>query len=97
MKNLTLITLMLAITSPLFAAETKVSKDDRQKMAEMHTKMAACLKSDKPMSECQKDMMSSCRQMMGKDGCPMMGHMKGMMKGGMMMDEDQSQAKSNKE
>ncbi len=72
-----------------FAVETKVTKEDRQKMAEIHTKMATCLKSDKPMSDCQSEMMKSCKDMMGKSGCPMMdgmGQMKGMMNGqGMMM------------
>lgn len=98
MKNFVLTTIMVIFAFQTFAAETKVSKADRQKMAEMHTKMAACLKSDKPMSECQKNMMSSCQKMMGKDGCPMMDHMHGMMKGGMMMDEDgQPQENSEKE
>lgn len=97
MKNLALVTIMLAFAGPIFAAETKVSKEDRQKMADMHSKMAACLKSDKPMSECQKDMMNSCRQMMGKDGCPMMGHMRGMNHGMMMDNDDQPQKKTDKE
>lgn len=72
--------LMLSATSS-FAADTKFTKEDRQKMADMHTKMAECLKSDKSMSDCQSEMMKSCKGMMGKEGCPMMGHMKGMMNG----------------
>lgn len=80
-----------------FAADT-ISKEDRQKMAAMHTKMAVCLESDKPMSDCQKEMMTSCKGMMGKTGCPMMGmgQMKGMMGGsGMMMNHDE-ETKPNK-
>jgi hypothetical protein len=51
------------------------TKEQRQKMAEMHEKMAACLKSDKPASDCHKEMMASCKEAMGKE-CPMM-HGKG--------------------
>ena len=80
------VAMMILAAGQLLAADAKVSKEDRQKMAEMHTKMAACLKSDKPMSDCQKDMMSNCKEMMGKGGCPMMGQMKGMMNGPGMMD-----------
>lgn len=75
---LTFATLIFAASS-LFAADAKMSKEDRQKMAEMHTKMATCLQSDKPMSDCQGEMMKACKGMMGKEGCPMMGHMKGGM------------------
>jgi hypothetical protein len=81
--TLALVSLVLAAGS-LFGADTKPTKEDRQKMAEMHSKMADCLKSDKPMGDCQSEMMKSCKSMMGKEGCPMMGQMKGMMKGGMM-------------
>ena len=83
----------------LFAADVKVSKEDRQKMAEMHSKMAACLQSDKQMSDCQGEMMKSCKDMMGKSGCPMMGkgQMKGMMGGpGMMMNNDEEKKPDNK-
>ncbi len=104
MKTQTIMTLAaLALTvSSSFAAETTtVSKDDRIKMATMHTKMAACLQSDKPMGDCQSEMMKSCKEMMGKSGCPMMGMgmgpMKGMMKGkGMMMMDREEEDKSDK-
>ncbi|MCM2280463.1 MAG: hypothetical protein NDI61_01300 [Bdellovibrionaceae bacterium] len=81
--TVTLVAVTLAASS-LIAADTKPSKEDRQKMAEMHTKMADCLKSDKPMGDCKNEMMKSCKSMMGKESCPMMDHTKGMMKGGMM-------------
>lgn len=79
-----------------FAVETKLSKEDRQKMAEMHTKMATCLESDKAMSDCQREMMKSCKDMMEKTGCPMMGmgHMKGMMMG---HEEENKSDKKDKE
>ncbi|MGE3759937.1 MAG: hypothetical protein AB7H97_19375 [Pseudobdellovibrionaceae bacterium] len=81
MKSAIVMALVLAtfwVTS-VFAAEPNVSKEDRQKMADMHTRMAECLKSDKPMRECHSEMMKGCRGMMGKEGCPMMGR-RGMMR-----------------
>ncbi|MGE4130335.1 MAG: hypothetical protein AB7F86_01785 [Bdellovibrionales bacterium] len=49
------------------------TKEERTKMAEMHTKMAACLGTDKPFADCHKEMADSC-PMKGGDGmCPMMG------------------------
>lgn len=62
-------------------------KEMRLKMAEAHEKMGACLKSEKPMSECKSEMMNSCDGHMGKEGCPMMHH-----KGG----HDHECAKHNK-
>lgn len=63
------------------------TKEQREKMAESHEKMAECLKSDKAFEDCRGEMMKSCEEHMGKDGCPMMGHghgkgkHHGMMKG----------------
>lgn len=49
------------------------SKEARAKMVTMHEQMAACLKSDKKISDCHQQMMNSCPMM--KDGkCPMMMH-----------------------
>lgn len=84
---ITFTTIMLAFSSSFAAnkADTKFTKEDRQKMADVHTKMAQCLNSDKPLSDCRKEMMDSC-QGMGKDGCPMMGmgHMMDSKKRAMM-------------
>jgi len=52
----------------------EMTKEQRQQMAEMHQKMADCLKSDKPLSECRSEMMKACHDKMGAEGCPMMGH-----------------------
>ncbi len=49
------------------------TKEQRQQMAELHENMATCLKSDRLVSECRKEMMQACKETMGKDGCPMMG------------------------
>lgn len=45
--------------------------DKLDKMAEMHKKMAECLRSDKTMSECHEQTIKECP--MAKEGhCPMM-------------------------
>lgn len=76
-KKLCLLAATLLFTSTSVFAnmemDKNMSKEDRAKMADMHSKMADCLKSDKPMSECKTEMMDSCKdmgnacQMMGKD------------------------------
>lgn len=75
-----------------FAAENPTVKKDspakmsaptpemREKMAVGHEAMATCLRSDKPIKECHKEMRKQCHDTMG-DNCPMMGKRgKGMMK-----------------
>lgn len=49
------------------------SKEMRERMASMHEKMAACLRSDRAFSECRQGMHQTCSNMMGQQGCPMMG------------------------
>jgi len=80
-KKILLLSATLVLTSTAFA-KTKAksvewTKEDRAKMAEMHTKMADCLKSDKDINECHKEMRDSCSEM--GVNCPMMGKDKGMM------------------
>lgn len=75
------VTILLAGTGTAVAAETPAaasppSKEMREKMAAIHEKMAACLRSDKAFSECQREMHQRCSETMGEQGCPMMG--KGM-------------------
>ena len=53
------------------------SKEIREKMAALHEQMAACLRSDRPLSECHSAMMKSCQEQLGSNGCPMtmgLGH-----------------------
>jgi hypothetical protein len=57
-------------TSPTHPAMTK---EQREKMATIHEQIAACLRSEKPISECHKEAMKSCQDMVGKEGCSMMG------------------------
>lgn len=49
------------------------SKETRQKMAAAHDAMAACLRSDKSIADCRDEMQTTCRQLHGEHGCPMMG------------------------
>jgi hypothetical protein len=60
-------------------ASSPPSKEQREKMAQAHEKMAACLRSDRVVMECRQEMMQTCQSMMGDQGCGM-----GMMGGGMM-------------
>ena len=62
----------------------QMTREQRNKMADAHEKMAACLRSTKPLSECHQEMMQACKANLGAE-CPMM-HMHGMhgMHGGQM-------------
>ena len=55
------------------AAASKPSTETRERMAVLHEKMAACLRSDKEFSVCRDEMLKNCQQAMGDQGCPMMG------------------------
>jgi hypothetical protein len=61
------------------SAQTKkppeLTTEQRKKMADQHEKMATCLRSKRPLSECRQEMMKGCQDVMGKEGCPMMGKM----------------------
>ncbi len=49
------------------------SKEQREQMAVLHERMAACLRSDKSVTECRSDMMRGCQQTLGASGCRWMG------------------------
>jgi hypothetical protein len=75
--------MLLLVGAAATAADTlppehpALSKETREKMATLHEQMAACLRSDRPLSECHSAMMKSCQEQLGSDGCPMimgMGH-----------------------
>jgi hypothetical protein len=65
-------TLALAANPPPNASPT-VTKETREKMATVHEQMAACLRSDKSMSDCHTEMKKSCQEVFGDQGCPMTG------------------------
>ena len=50
----------------------KMTREERNKMANAHKKMADCLLSERPMKECHTEMESACHEAMGSN-CPM-GH-----------------------
>ena len=49
------------------------SKEMREKLATVHERTAACLRSDKSYSQCRSEMMKSCREILGGQGCPSLG------------------------
>lgn len=84
------IALALISAAPAFAADpppaapTSPSPELRAQMAAVHQKMAECLRSERPIADCQAEMASSCQAMTGAGGCPMMGPMGAGMGPGMM-------------
>src|SRR6185312_13350181 len=83
--------LLLALSSAAFAADAPAApatptKEMRERMATLHEQMAACLRSDKHVSECRTEMLKHCQSMMGNQGCTRMMGGAGMMGmgGGMM-------------
>ena len=84
-------TALAAEKSKTQSKDAQVTAEQRKNMASAHESMASCLRSDKTMEGCRKDMMQSCGDMMGKSGCLMMGHtgkMHGAMGKGMMSDQE---------
>ena len=83
--------LLIALSTAVLAADAPVAtstptKAMRERMATLHDEMAACLRSDKSISECRAEMQRHCQAMMGNVGCTRMMGTGGMMGmgGGMM-------------
>jgi hypothetical protein len=70
------------------AKPPQMTAEQRSKMAEAHEKLAACLRSDRPLSECHDEMMKS-HESMGMGDCSMM-HGKGMKHGHGAMHHEQT-------
>jgi hypothetical protein len=75
---------------PVHAADPKKptpppapTAEQRQKMADVHQKMAECLRSDRPIADCRSEMATACHDVLGADACPMMGKGRGGMGPGM--------------
>ncbi|HEY8272511.1 MAG TPA: hypothetical protein VIG33_16580 [Pseudobdellovibrionaceae bacterium] len=67
------ITLLTTLSLSALAAPpstTEYTPEQRKQMAEMHSKAASCLNSNKTIQECHNEMMKSPG---GQWGCPMMG------------------------
>jgi hypothetical protein len=84
MKRIGLLLGMVAMLGSSALAEDKgttptkgpqMTAEQRSKMADLHEKMAACLRSNRPISDCHNEMMKGCQETMGASGCPMMGGM----------------------
>ena len=80
-------TVLLGSAAMTFAAEPPSSqttpspapsKEMREQMAVAHERMASCLRSDRTFTECRQQMQQNCSQMMGEQGCMMMGPGMGM-------------------
>ncbi len=50
----------------------------KKSMADMYQKMADCMKTDKLMQDCHKEVMKDCPVAKATGSCPMMDGMKGM-------------------
>lgn len=86
-KLIAVLAVFLAMGASSFGADTGTgtnenksngtfTKEQREKMAQAHEKMASCLRSDKSLAACHDEMRKSCRDDM--DGsCPMWGKMRG--------------------
>ena len=72
-----------AIASPPATGVAAPSPAMREKMAQIHEKMAACLRSTRSIADCHQEMMNQCHQVLGDQTCRMMQG--GMMKGRGMM------------
>jgi hypothetical protein len=68
---ITLMLLMALVCSTAFGADklTGPSQEQRNTMATAHENMAACLRSDKSLDICHKEMMKVCMDTMGAEGC----------------------------
>lgn len=79
MKNSILAAIAISFIG-LSALAEEPSKDQREKMAATHEKMAQCLRSDKSINDCHNEMREQCNQANFGE-CPMMGQTKrGMMR-----------------
>lgn len=78
----------VALAAGAPAALSSPTKAMRERMATLYGEMAACLRSEKPISECRVQMQKHCQAMMGNQGCTRMlgrGGMMGMGSGMMGM------------
>ncbi len=86
MKTFAAVVVMIAgLSQVALAVDAKVgympemTTEQRQKMADVHEKMAVCLRSERPLADCHEEMRSACKASMGSDVCPMVdGPMGGM-------------------
>ena len=69
---------LLAHAADTHSSMPAPSKEQREKMALVHEKIAACLRSERTIEDCHHEMQASHSEAMEKEHCPMMEHkMKG--------------------
>jgi hypothetical protein len=94
LKTVAVGSLMVAFSSTSFAADktpqsnekmTSMSPELKSEMAIMYEKMGACMKTNKSMDECQKDVMKDCPVMAKTGHCPLMEGTRSMKKDMPMM------------
>ena len=66
-------------------SSSQMSPELKKEMADMYQKMADCMKTEKPMDQCQKDIVKDCPVAAKTGHCPLMEGMRPMMKGMPMM------------
>ena len=69
---------------PTNQAHAEQSPEMKKNMAEMYQKMADCMKTEKSMHDCHKEVMKDCPVAKATGSCPLMDGMKGMMNHGKM-------------
>jgi len=80
---------LLASAGPTWAADAKKppppepTAEQRHNMADVYQKMAECLRSTRPITECRSEMATACHGL-GVGACPGMGRGRGGMGPGMM-------------
>jgi hypothetical protein len=101
-KLVTLVSLMGLCASISFAEcsdmhgmmNSKMTKEQREKMAAGHEKMALCLRTDKSIKDCHEEMKKNCTDTMGPGGCSMMDHKEMMGHHKNMKDSDKEKSDS---
>ncbi len=85
--SLSLSTVVMAQTKNKAATsqmQTEQSPEMKKNMADMYQKMADCMKTDKSMNDCHKEIMKDCPVAKETGSCPLMDGMKGKMNHGKM-------------
>ena len=59
----------VAADSPPGAEQGEYSKDTRERMAQLNERMAACLRSDTPVADCDKQIARACQEQLGHSDC----------------------------
>ena len=97
----TIVTAQSKSKAPPSHAQADQSPEMKKNMADMYQKMADCMRTDKSMHDCHKEVMKDCPVAKETGSCPLMDGMGGMMKhgkmkSGMMKDMNMDSSKTEK-